>query len=773
MCKGFQPLLFLFLLAPLAQAAPSAAPYPVEGPDDTVAISASALSGWYATADSFEDSVEVRDINRTLLDTITPEDLLALCPWMNLSGGPDAISGLAWSDSGRSLFILVHDAALPGDGLGSDAVLRYEAYSGALTTFARLELFDSDAAWPHLAALHARGRLYVGTASQGLKIYSAGASASTGTLLSTTALPDGGSVRAIALDRDNNTYCVASDSNIYRATLGASPAVFTLVGALPNTRALAASEQYGGPSNPGLYALTRNATTSTINFIPFPQARGTATFAPTIYTTSTTEWHDLAATADGHLLIAADEDAVELSDTTDTRLPFNTFIASEFNSVVSFARGLISPDGEPPGWVLDADVQLGWSRFHPATPDGACWTILALLAADHIYSDPLAQSQVRTILLRYSGLAADGIAPALSPDGFIEHWINPLTGATDSGWPAEFATYSTMKLCVAAERAMAYYPDDAVIQQAGQRIMCRVKNHDNYIQNAPDAVYLISRAVGGPDTGARNFPFVEAIIFVEQAATYASPYSVAKYARWLNRVFWPTAQYIPGKTVSGSSSGSFHPAFITGYSLLLQRAFRDSPAWQTHTSNCLESHAAWTDDNAPRFFTVFSAGTTRSDWGGYHADSISSHDGNITTFPSLLAFCATGKTHPAVAAYHAYRRGARQTFLTGASILYRRSDIDRAYQPDSAGLPDVVLGALGLAELLSPGFVDQVLAHPYDPYACPPDVNNDARTTIEDLYRWHAAPIDLNRDAVINNADAVYLRTYLRRSESRDTDSRN
>src|SRR5207344_475194 len=118
-----------------------------------------------------------------------------------------------------------------------------------------------------------------------------------------------------------------------------------------------------------------------------------------------------------------------------------------------------------------------------------------------------------------------------------------------------------------------------------------------------------------------------------------------------------------------------------------------------NVNNLWYSHAAWNDANGPRFLTVFSAGTAPS---GYNADSLSGHPNDIATFPSLLAFCGKGNTLPAVGAYQAYRRGARQTFAGGESILYRRSNPNPSWQPNSAGLPDVVLGAIGLAELLQP-----------------------------------------------------------------------
>jgi hypothetical protein len=51
-------------------------------------------------------------------------------------------------------------------------------------------------------------------------------------------------------------------------------------------------------------------------------------------------------------------------------------------------------------------------------------------------------------------------------------------------------------------------------------------------------------------------------------------------------------------------------------------------------SNIRMNHMGWTDDFSPRFMTVFSAGTTAPAWGGYNADSLSYHPGDVTTFTS-------------------------------------------------------------------------------------------------------------------------------------------
>jgi hypothetical protein len=321
----------------------------------------------------------------------------------------------------------------------------------------------------------------------------------------------------------------------------------------------------------------------------------------------------------------------------------------------------------------------------------------------------------RSVLTRYAGLAPDGIAPSITADGIMRHWIEPTTGGVKSGWDPEFATLSTMKIVLAASRARAHWPQDAVIQQAASRIICQVHNQDAYFESGSDATYFKGLLGGGPDLSSRTTAFSEAILWTEQLGFYGGPTSAAKQADWMNRSLWPYATYLTGRPITGNVWNGYLPAFTSLYSELVQPGFRASGQWQAQVINIRESNAAWTDDNGPKYNTVFSAGTTESQWGGYNPDSLGNHPGNVTTFTSLEAFSSTGATASSVGAYNAYRRGARETFSSGASILYRRSDVDRAYTPTDAGMPDVALGALGLAELLQSGLLDTALAVPYAP----------------------------------------------------------
>jgi hypothetical protein len=732
----------LALSASCLLAGPTLSTWPVSGPDDSAAVAASALSGWYAVADTFEDSIELRDIDQTLKRTITKAEIQSLLPWMSLDGGQDGVHAMAFSDSGRLLFIGVHDNVPAPDAGANDGILRYDTITNQLSLFAR-EDFTDIADWPHASMAHFKGKLYVGALS-GVRIYRAQVNDTTGTILGGTATPGGSGqfVTGLAIDRETSTLYASwalssGNSTIARSPLTSNSLTFTTVGStIPNIRALAWSDHYGGPANAGLYILSGTSSSHTLSFITPTQARGTATFAPSTYQTGPENWHDLASTADGALLIGSDEDAVLIRDTADTRLPFRPALANEFAQVIVYAKGLISPDGEPAGWVIDADTISSRPRFHPATPDAAGFCVMLLCVNDQLNNDPASQTLVRTILQRYAGQAPDGIKPSRTADGIFKHWIDPLTGNTKpGGWDAEYATLSTMLIVQGAATAAKQYPADAAIQSAAREIICNVKNWDNYIRPSDSAIAFKGLFAGGPDTTSWAKGFHEGMLFVRQASVYGGLISQNAYLFWLDRFWFPTATFITGLPVTSNVFNNHLPQFITAYCQFTLPEFRASSTWQTHARNLRASHAAWTDDNGPQYNTVFSAGTN-SFAGGYNADSLSNHPGDMTTFPSLMSTIvnpgATLRTEDAVAAYQAYRRGARANFRTGATFLWRRSNTVRTNNPDSAGMVDVAPGALGLAELLSPGIVANILAVPMPsciaPPECPADFDNSGGT---------------------------------------------
>jgi len=734
---------------------------------DSSSTAAAALSGRWAVSNLTADTVTIHNFDASVARTITRAEIAALLPWMSLDSSGDGPGALALSDSGRLLFIAVHDAAPATDGQGSDAILRYDLLTDQLSVFARLDFSTTDTP-THGCLAHYKGRLYVGYTG-GVRVYRANMNDTVGPGLYFTALSAGQDVTGLAIDRGTSTLYACTPSTIFRAPITtASSLTVSTVGSLSNLRSLAYGEFYGGAANPGLYALTSDGASSAIRFLNPAMARGTATFAPTTYTSASADWRDLVSAADGSMFLGRGASAAQrITDNSDTRLSFTAWTQDEFNQVVNFGKSLVTTGpgagGGPLGWVIDGDVQIGWSRFHPATPDAAAWTVLLLIASHEVNGDSAAQFTARTILQRYAGLASDGIKPSRSADGIFRHWIDPYTGGVKSGWDPEFATMSTMKIALAAARARQHWPGDAAIASAADAIICGISNWDAYFVGGNYAMNLTANAGGGGASPAGGYH--EGILFAEQAGVYGGANAQNAWNYWKNRANFFSASNVTGRTTATNVPNSFLPAFITHYANQLIATVRNDAAWQTHTQNVRLSHAAWTDDNGPKWNTVFAAGTTKGEWGGYNADSLSNHPGDVATFTSLEAFAsgtgsAPGWSPEAVGAYHAYRTGARQTFVGGASILYRRSNVDTTYQPDSAGMPDVAIGGLGLAELLKPGITAAVLTGTYPACGvCAADFNGDGFLDFTDFDGFVTAfeagdeQSDFNHDGFIDFTD--------------------
>lgn len=729
----------------------------------TTSVAAARISGYAAYADTVSDNIVIKDADGATIRVLSKGEIETLVPWMELSTGPDGPCSMAWSDSGRRLYISVFDDKLPDDGLPSDAVLLYDRYEDAIVRFARLDIVADESAHPMLASVHHSGMLFVSDSAGLIHAIPAGRNQASSSVAASYSMIDSTPIHGLAVDHLYNNLLVTSEFGLYRASLAGQSLNFDLLAVQPGVRDIAWSSHYGGMGDDGLYLVIEENGEEAIMHATADDARGNVSFVPTNYHSPDSELLDISSASDGSLLLNSATGAVRLTDTADTRMSRLAWIEDEFAQVLTFAKGLIAPDGEPSGWVIDADVAVGGTRFHPATPDGACWVVLLLLMSDYLYADPDSQPLVREILTRYAGLAPTGPVPVRSADGFYLHWIDPATGDSQNGWPVEYATYSTMKIALAAVRAAEFYPGDPLIQNAAREIVCGISGWDSYFRMNNDEVFLIGLGGGGALQTVWNAAFTEAILFVEQAGALGGPVSQNAWTRWIDRSLWPTATYVFGRPVTGETPGGFLPGFITAYPLLLTPAFRKNGNWQMHVENLLVSHAAWTDENGPELMTVFSAGTTKPEWGGYHADSITDHPGDVTTLPALLSLASTGDSDVAACGYHAYRNGARQSFASGASMLYRRSAVDPAYLPNTAGLPDIAMGALGLAELIQPGAIDAVLAINTQPsfcdLPCVADVNGDGLLGPTDFTAWIAAfntgamQCDQNGDGVCTPAD--------------------
>ncbi|MEM1165319.1 MAG: hypothetical protein AAGI30_03415 [Planctomycetota bacterium] len=726
------------------------------------ASGAAAVSGWYAVADTTQDAVQVRDVRGAIVHEIDRDDIAALMPWASFDTGADGPVALASTDAGRAIFILIGDDTLVFGGESDDAVLRLDTHTGQLDLFARFSLVRDLGADPPPAAAFFRGRVYIGTSDGQVITLTAGRNDRTGTILSTTTLPVSGGVTGVTVDRDRGFLFVSSTSGLYRAALDDVPLTFQRLTDRSTIASIAYSDQYGAPGQDGLFLLNRdgggNGSVTIERAAPSAVRSLPALFESEAYYTPAGACVDLSATACGRLLAACGDQATMIADTQDDRLGFEAWVVDEFEQVTTHVAALVHPDG----WVFDNSPVAGQGQIEPpASPDAALWAIALAAMNDHLFGDPGAEQTVERILTRYAGLAPDGIGPATSADGFLEHWIDPETGGVLDGWPQEYATYSTMKIVAGADRGRHAYPGNAAIERAAHQIVCDVHQWAAYFDESL-ALYLISEADGGPIApGPSNTAFVEGILFADQAGIFGGPESDPIRRDWLDRSLWPSNEYLTGRPFSTSVPGVFQPAFITIYPLLFIREFRDDPAWLAHSEHTLDSFAAWTDDNGPRYYTAFSAGGGLN---GYHADTIFSHPGTIAHFPAVMGFAALGRTDVAVGAYHAYRLGARTMMGTGASVLARRSQ-EQVDFPIGIGLPDLVYGALGLGELIEPGVIDAVLAPPYAAALCRGDLDADSDVDTEDAYLWEQSPVDTEGDALVTDADRAALLDLARDDE--------
>lgn len=713
-----QGVALLMMSVSVSFGSPSSEPFAMGTVNTADSVAAANLSGWYSVGETESDSIKIFDVRQSLLRNISRGEIETLAPWMSLDTSADGPKALAWSDSGRSLFIVVTDDSPSPDELGSDVVLRYDTTRDELTRFTRAEIGDETAT--SLGAMHYKGKLWVSTQSGAIRVYYAGRNDAAGIFHYQWILPNSEVVVGIALARSLDLAFVVSETMLYRVDLTQPFAIAENIGPVTRGRSVTYSDHFGGPWHEGAYVIegAEKEINARVIEIPRFQATGLLPYSPIEYIETTDELTDITGTVCGRLLMAGSGGAVLLHDTDDWRLDYESWMRDEFDQVVNFAQGLVSPDGEPAGWVIDADVAAGGTRFHPPSPDGAAWVIMLHIAKDFIENNQASMPIVREILLRYAGLMPDGIAPDVTFDGIMRHWYDPWTGQAKPGWDPEYATLSTMLLVMAADRARRFYGDDSAVAEASNVIVDRVNGWENYIQPGSNALYLKAVENGGPDFGTAGSPFYEGVMFVEQAATYGTSDAALSY--WLDRGALPESEYVTGLPMTSNWPGNHLPAFVSLYPWIAQAQMRSDSSWESHVNNLLASNGAWNDDHGPALMTVFSAGTTRSDWGGYNADSLSDHPGDVTTFPSLMAFSSLGKTAASVGAYHAYRHGARQDFASGASILFRRSNEAPEYSPGDAGLSDVVIGALGLAELIRPGMTDAVLAVSYQP-ECPAD----------------------------------------------------
>ena len=185
---------------------------------------------------------------------------------------------------------------------------------------------------------------------------------------------------------------------------------------LSSVRSLAYAPSYGGSEQAGLYVLKDyNDELSQLCHIPLESLPDNVSRCDTY--TQINKATDVAFTADGGLMLAKSYPAL-LRDTRDERFSYQEWLRDEYEQYITMMRTVLWPDGKAEGWVNGDETSEGTARHNYANAGAAGWAVIIMIA-DQAMFDRDWEQEVTLILERHGGLAADGIVPEQTPDGFF------------------------------------------------------------------------------------------------------------------------------------------------------------------------------------------------------------------------------------------------------------------------------------------------------------------------------------------------------------------
>lgn len=685
--------LCILLLHVTANASTFSTSWSYSGSATHAIVASPKFAGYYAAADAATDTVEIRDIRDQLLRTLTTTELQTLMGTSSISENGYGPCALAFSDSGRQLFIAVR-----GQSAGAqDAILSYNTISEHLRVFTTLDIPDGI---ERLPMMHSGGILYLGSTGFIIR-YSAQRNDSNGTLLTPLSLPVDNStfeVTGLASEPVSGKIFVSTTNALLSALITTNTDTLYTTTAITNIQDIAMARTYGADGQGGLYLLRNGGM---LDYIPTAQIRAGSTYTNSTYS-SIAGAVNLAATPCGRLLARAENQILLLSDTSDTRMDFETWVQNAFEEHLLYAKSFCWPNGTLEGLICDHIGRTYASNY--ASADNAAHVIYTLILADHLLDDPDARDLTAVILRRHAALQPDGKQPELNPDGIYPHWLDMTTAEGSL-----FGTFSVNLVYSSALHAREYWKNDPEIVALCEALLARLRNLRDYTTGNGTIVY--SADSYGP-SGYYYGGFTEIYSIWEMNAAQGTMGIRTFDNYWSNR-----NQIAYSTPLTGTNEPRVytedHPAFISLYNFGTSKRLREESSWREEFDGQYALHSAWTDDHAPHYFTVFSAGHGTT---GYQADTVNNHPGNATHFPALIGFSSMGNTAPAVAAYMAYRDGRRATrfhnsrYARGAEIMLRYANSDPDWQDDIASLVDSGFASWALAELIEPGVLTDILA---------------------------------------------------------------
>ena len=686
-------------------------PWRHESGSTVTLVAVSPLAGVYATASRAQDVIEIRDIRQALLDTITAERIREAMPWADLSGETCGPCSLAFTGSGRQIFMGVcSGGGFAADGQPKDALLAYNLNTKQLRVFDRLLLDGAPKASVRYGLAHFKGELFAGSGN-GLHRYAAQRNTVSGDPIESLVPPDSPIVTGLAVDFADAKLYVSTPGRLYRADLKAPRlSLGAPISSIDGIKAITFGRTYGPPETNGLYVLRNNGSQSTLLFAPTSRMRAGGSLDLTPYATFGSDLADIAATACGRMLLATASPCV-MSDKRDRHLSFDAWVQDEFDQYVKAIKACCWPDGlVPEGFLVRKIVRSGEDRPLGPVADLSGWAIYMLLADYLVNRDPEAEDLIRLILQRHAGLHPDGKGGVRTIDGhFFRNYDQSGDPVDENG-----SIYTTMKLLPAAYKAAEIFPNNADVLRCKEFLRATMKRSSDVLK--ANARLTWQSDDHGP-IAKNNRAWNETWIWADLAAAQ-DPIATRGYAQSLyDRNDIPRwDDWLKDEPVMKSD----HAAFIIFGGALILKHHRTG-GWLDLYRNYYACSMAAGDDMGAPFFTAFSAGHQPNS-PGYYADGPSDHPNDIIHFPAVCGLGMMGDRSPVGGAYMAYREGLRRK-MEGSSrhpeidMLTRWSMKDPSYVMPSIGIADFHFGIFGLAETLRPGVVESLAGEFYRPEA--------------------------------------------------------
>ena len=666
-------------------------------------VAAAKLAGSYAVADPAGLNIEIRDIHQTLKHHIEAADIVDLLPDMNLNHD-SALCGMTFTPSGRFLYLAVCDSE---GGQKDDAILAYNTNTETLTVFHRLSLQEPGAGKVERVGMnYFSSTLFVGGDSAVYRIEADRNAAyeveNDGRQLAVDKVSVSGPVQDIALDMEAGVLFLQTPDSIYKLPHNSRSA--QRVYQQENLTGVAFSRVYGGEAAAGLYISMEHEGKTGLLFTAKDKVRSNGQLSPVQYLLSDSPWHDFSLTADGNLLFV-DDSAFMLRDDNDERMSFDAWTRDELAQYVKAIKGLTSSGMSGNSASPEGFLHRKLEHTNPNTTpiaDNVGWALYLLMVADQVEHDPEIEHYVELLIKRHAGLHEDTKGGVKSIDGhFVRNYNSDGTINADN---PQYQVYISMKFLPAAIKAAEMYPDN-------HDIVSYAKYLQQVFQRSGDVVRAEQRITWDSDdfgpVRLNRLMSNETWLYGDIAAAQ-DPIATRNYGKFTyeRENFLYDYELLDQPVIKSS-----HSAFIImGGPLILDHHF-NGKSWAEQNNNYYALTQSETDDMGFTYFAGFSAGHSPNSNGNYYNDGPTDHPDDFIHFPAVSGFGQLGKTDAVVGAYMAYRDGRRQTMISAgdenAHLLMRWSAKMPDYDKMSVGIADFWYGAIGLAETIQPGVVQQ------------------------------------------------------------------